>query len=143
MKAAGEPTPKYDLWEISVDGGVLFIHATTDRTGIELGQGGFEVVSEEVGTELSELVAALGAAERLPDPEWNRSPSVSDHPSLSVEFLKEHADRLNWSSLTPRRGHDEDVVEAFGDRIAWRLLGMNVKVSEAQLRRYADRSTGV
>jgi hypothetical protein len=65
----GSPAPRYDLWEISVDGGVLFVHATTDRTGIELGQGGFEVVSDASDTDLGELVAELSAAERLPDPD--------------------------------------------------------------------------
>lgn len=312
--AMGDPAPRYDLWEISVDGGVLFAHATTDRTSIELGQGGFEVVSDASDTDLGELVAELNAADRLPDPDaplilekdtsggqtvfrlagfsrpdaipknkkewdkllrwpniyvtegfaatyaasftqgnwqtvaryaclseafilehaeqlgwseisrrqvlseaflaehadrvdwagasheqrlsegflrehahrvdwsavaqsqalsetfieefadkipfqrlnttklsesfirkhrdaldWSGPLGVSEHPSLSVAFLKEHANRLTWSKVTLRRGHEEDVIDAFGDRIEWRLLGANVQVSEAQLRRFADR----
>lgn len=314
VAAPGDAAPRYDLREISVDGGELFVHATTDRTGVELGQGGFEVVSDASDSDLAELVAELSAAERLPDPDaplllekdtwdgqtvlrvagfnrpdavpktpkewdkllrwpniyvteafakahagsltrgnwqtvaryarlsegfilehaeqlgwseisrrqvlseaflaehadrvdwagasheqrlsedflrahahrvdwsavaqsqalseafieefadklpfkrlntaklsesfirqhadaldWHGPLGVSEHPSLSVAFLKEHADRLSWSKVTLRRGHDEDVLEAFEDRIEWRLLGANVQVSEARLRRHASR----
>lgn len=312
--AAGELTPRYDLWEVSVDGGVLFLHGSTDRAGVELGQGGFEVVGDAGDPGLSELVAALSEAERLPDPDaplilerdasgpkpifrvagfarpeavpkhakgwdqllrwpniyvtegfaeahaasftpgnwttvvryaqlsesfilrhaeqlgwaeisqsqrlseafltvhadrvdwarasraqrlsedflkahaeyvdwsavaqsqvlseafieasadripfqrldarrlsedfirkhadalaWDGVLGVSEHPSLSEAFLREHADRLNWSSVTLRHAHAGGVLEAFPDRVVWRLVGMNSQLSDEQIRRYADR----
>jgi len=70
--------------------------------------------------------------------DWSGPVGVSEHPSLSVAFLNDHAERLTWSKVTLQRGHDEDILDAFGDRIVWQLLGANVKVSEARLRRHAD-----
>jgi hypothetical protein len=147
----GDPAPRYDLWEISVDAGVLFAHGTTDRTGIELGQGGFALASDATDPELGDLVAALTAAERVPDPD---APLILEKDTSGRKTVfrvagfsradavptnkKEWDKLLGWPNIYVTEGFAKTYAASFTPG-NWTTIARYARLSEGFILEHAEK----
>lgn len=69
--------------------------------------------------------------------EWKRY--AADVRSLSEEFIRKHADKLDWHTLCSTQKLSERLMEDYIDRLDWLEVSINQKLSEKFIRKHQDK----
>ena len=82
------------------------------------------------------LRARIDSGEEI---DWNEISGSRNFKDLSISFITQHEDMLNWNLISEYQTLPESAIEMFIDKVNWTLISGDQKLSEAFIEKYADK----
>ena len=65
---------------------------------------------------------------------------LSDHQKMSLDFVRENADRVHWDRITQRIKMTDDFIEEFKDKVTWDYVWSYQYVTEKFIENHMDKA---